>query len=39
MFLLGIIKEAFEKCPILSQFKAGENFYRRNTLSISRIKI
>jgi len=31
--------ETFEKCSILFKFKAGENFNRRNTLSILRIKI
>ena len=31
--------ETFAKCPILFQFKAGENFNRRDTLSILRIKI
>jgi hypothetical protein len=47
MFLLGITKETFEKCPILSQFKAAARFKPEvpakpmpcvvNTLSISRI--
>ena len=31
--------ETFEKCSILFKFKEGENFNRRNTLSILRIKI
>jgi len=31
--------ETFEKCSILVKFKEGENFNRRNTLSISRIEI
>jgi len=31
--------ETFEKCSILFKFKKGENFNRRNTLSILRIKI
>ncbi len=31
--------ETFEKCSILFKIKEGENFNRRNTLSISRIKI
>jgi len=31
--------ETFEKCSISFEFKEGENFNRRNTLSISRIKI
>ncbi len=31
--------ETFEKCQILFKIKEGENFNRRNTLSISRIKI
>ncbi|MEE8552987.1 MAG: hypothetical protein V3S72_06775, partial [Desulfobacterales bacterium] len=33
------INEIFEKCSILFKFKEGENFNRRNTLSILRIKI
>jgi hypothetical protein len=32
-------RETFEKCSILFKFKEGENFNRRNTLSILRIKI
>ncbi|MDP2643948.1 MAG: hypothetical protein Q8P24_03325, partial [Desulfobacterales bacterium] len=31
--------ETFEKCQILFEFKEGENFNQRNTLSILRIKI
>jgi len=31
--------ETFEKCSILFKAKEGENFNRRNTLSILRIKI
>jgi hypothetical protein len=31
--------ETFEKCSFLFEFKEGENFNQRNTLSISRIKI
>ena len=31
--------ETFEKCSISFKFKEGENFNRRNTLSILRIKI
>jgi len=31
--------ETFEKCSFLFNFKEGENFNHRNTLSISRIKI
>ncbi len=31
--------ETFEKCSILFKVKEGENFNRRNTLSILRIKI
>ncbi len=31
--------EIFEKCSVLFKFKEGENFNRRNTVSISRIKI
>jgi len=31
--------ETFEKCSISFKFKEGENLNRRNTLSISRIKI
>jgi len=31
--------ETFEKCSILFETKAGENFNHRHTLSISRIKI
>ena len=31
--------ETLEKCLILFKFKEGENFNRRNTLSILRIKI
>ena len=31
--------ETFEKCSILFEYKEGENFKRRNTLSISRLKI
>jgi hypothetical protein len=34
-----LLKDTFEKCSILFKFKAGENFNRRNTLSILRIKI
>jgi hypothetical protein len=39
--LEGILKqlETFEKCSILFKFKEDENFNRRNTLSILRIKI
>jgi len=29
--------ETFEERPILSKYKEGDNFNRRNTLSISRI--
>jgi len=32
-------EETFEKYSILFKFKEGENFKRRNTLSISRLKI
>ena len=35
---ISISKETFEKCSILFKFKEGDNFNRRNTLSISRIK-
>jgi len=31
--------ETFEKCSFLFKFKEGENFNRRNTLGILRIKI
>ncbi len=31
--------ETFEKCSFLSKFKERENFNRKNTLSILRIKI
>jgi hypothetical protein len=31
--------EIYEKRPLLFKAKAGENFNRRHTLSISRIKI
>jgi hypothetical protein len=31
--------ETFEKCSILFKFKEGEDFNRRNTLSILRIEI
>jgi len=31
--------EAFGKCPISFKFKEGENFNRRNTRRISKIKI
>jgi hypothetical protein len=31
--------ETFEKCSISVKFKEGENFNRRNTLNILRIKI
>ena len=31
--------ETFEKCSILFKFKEDENFNRRNTLSILRIKL
>jgi len=31
--------ETFEKCSILFNFKEGEHLKRRNTLSISRLKI
>jgi hypothetical protein len=36
-YLLGT--EAFEKCSFLFEFKEDEDFNRRNTRSISRIKI
>ena len=32
-------REPVSKCSILFESKEGENFNRRNTLSISRIKI
>jgi hypothetical protein len=32
-------EEIFEKCQFLFEFKEGENFNHRHTLSISRIKI
>jgi len=32
-------REAFEERPILAKYKEGDNFNRRNTLSISRIEI
>jgi hypothetical protein len=32
-------KEIFEKCSILLKFKEGDNFNRRNILSISRIAL
>jgi hypothetical protein len=32
-------REAFEKCSILFKFKEGDEFNRRHTLSVSRIKI
>jgi hypothetical protein len=35
----GLYIETFEKCSILFKVKEGENFNRRNTLSILRIKI
>ena len=35
----GLLAETFEKCSISFKFKEGENFNRRNTLSILRIKI
>jgi len=31
--------ETFEERPILAKYKEGDNFNRRNTLSISRIEI
>ena len=31
--------ESFEKCSFLFEFKEGENFNRKNTLSILRIRI
>jgi hypothetical protein len=31
--------ETFEKCSILFKFKEGEDFNRKNTLSILRIEI
>jgi len=36
---VSIPSETFEKCSFLFKFKEGENFNRRNTLSISRIEI
>ena len=39
ILLPDTLKETFEKCSILFKFKEGENFKRRNTLSISRLKI
>ena len=33
------ISKTFEKCSILFKFKADEDFNRRHTFSISRIKI
>ena len=33
------INETFEKCSILFKFKEDDNFNRRNTLSILRIKL
>ena len=38
-YLQFLYNETFEKCSILFKFKEGENFKRRNTLSISRLKI
>jgi len=32
-------EETFEERPILAKYKEGDNFNRRNTLSISRIEI
>jgi hypothetical protein len=32
-------RETFEERPILAKYKEGDNFNRRNTLSISRIEI
>ncbi|MEJ2656236.1 MAG: histidine phosphatase family protein [Desulfobacterales bacterium] len=37
--LTAIYTETFEKCSFLFKFKEGENFNRRNTLSILRIEI
>jgi len=37
--LFSFGKETFEKCSILFKFKEEENFNRRNTFSILRIKI
>ena len=36
---LFLIQETYKKCSILFKTTEGENFNRRNTLSISRIKI
>ncbi len=33
------MSETFEKCKFLFEIKKGENFNRRNTLSISRIEL
>ncbi len=38
-FMRWLDRETFEKCSILVKFKEGENFNRRNTLSILRIEI
>jgi len=34
---MGFLRETFEERPILAKYKEGDNFNRRNTLSISRI--
>ena len=35
----ALYTETFEERPILAKYKEGDNFNRRNTLSISRIEI
>jgi hypothetical protein len=39
MSLSDLLSEACEKCSIFTKFKESEDFYRRHTNSISRIKI